>query len=151
MTYTFPIAPSFPASSMRRELDRLFEEAFTGRPSERGWQPGVSAREDAAGFTLDMDLPGVDPAGVEVLAEDGVLTIKGTRGLRETGADEKVLFAEQPYGAFTRRFRLPKWADLQAVQASYGLGVLTVRIGKVAPAQARRVPVTVVDQPAPRE
>lgn len=150
MTYTFPIAP-FPAATIRRELDRLFEEAFPGRPAERGWQPAVTAQEDAAGYTLDMDLPGVDPAGVEVLAEDGVLTIKGARGRRETGADAKVLFTEQPHGAFTRRFRLPKEADLQTVQASYGFGVLTVRVAKVTPAQPRRVPVTVAGQPTTTE
>lgn len=143
MTYTFPIAPTFPAATFRRELDRMFEDAFSGRPADGQWQPQVTAREDGAGYTLDVDLPGVDPAQVEVLAEDSVLTVRGTRGRREPGEGETVLFAEQPHGMFVRRFRLPKHADLQTVNASYALGTLTVHIAKIVPAQPRRVPVTV--------
>ena len=39
--------------------------------------------------------------------------------------------------------RLPKSADLGAIQASYANGVLTVRVAKVAPAQARKIVVEV--------
>jgi HSP20 family protein len=143
MTYTFPIAPTFPASTFRRELDRMFDDVFTGRPADGQWQPQVTAREDGAGYTLEIDLPGVDPSQVEVLAEDSVLTVRGTRSRREPGEGEKVLFAEQPNGSFVRRFRLPKQADLQAVAASYALGTLSIHVAKIAPAQPRRVPVTV--------
>jgi HSP20 family protein len=142
MTYTFPIAASFPNASLRRDIDRLFVDAFTGRPAAQ-WQPHVTAREDGQGYTFEADLPGVAPETVEVLAEDGVLTLRGTRVFRSLAAGEKALLTEAPSGAFQRRFALPKQADLQAVEASYQLGVLTVRVAKVAPAQPRRVPVTV--------
>ncbi|GAB1341046.1 Hsp20/alpha crystallin family protein [Gemmatimonas sp.] len=146
MTYSFPIAPTFPAATFRRELDRMFEDAFGGRPADGQWQPQVTAREDGSGYTLDIDLPGVDPAQVEVLTEDSVLTVRGTRSRREPGEGEKVLFAEPSHGTFLRRFRLPKHADLQAVNASYALGTLTIHIAKIVPVQPRRVPVTVNGQ-----
>ena len=143
MTYTFPIAPAFPSITLRRDLDRLFDDVFPARNGESAWQPAVNAREDAQGYTVDVDLPGVDPEGVEVLAEDGVLAIRGARAVREMAEGEKALFTEQPKGSFVRRFRLPKSADLQQVHATYANGVLTVRVAKVAPAQPRRVPITV--------
>jgi HSP20 family protein len=143
MTYTFPIAPAFPTLHIRRELERLLNDGPVPAPRAGEWQPAVDAREDAEGFTLELAIPGVAPEQVEVLAEDGVLTVKGARDARELTEGEKAVFSEQVRGRFTRRFRLPKSADLQTVSASYALGILTVRVAKVAPAQPRRVPVSV--------
>ena len=152
MTYTFPmIATPLSTRAIRREMDRLFDDVFIprpGTPGTEGWQPAVSAREDASGYTVQVDLPGVLPDAVEVLAEEGVLTIRGTRPVVELGATERQLIGEQPTGSFTRRFRLPKGADLQAISARHALGVLTVRVGKVAPAQPRRVPITADTAPS---
>ena len=151
MTYTFPIAPTFPTIALRREIERLFDDAAAARPASQGWTPAVSLREDAAGFTFELDVPGVDPDAVEVVAEDGVLTVRGSRATREATEGEKTVLHEAPRGTFARRFRLPKTADLQAVSATYALGVLTVQVAKVAPAQPRRVPVTVERTPAPTQ
>lgn len=149
--HTLPFATaSLPTLSLRRELDRLFDDVFVGRPSAAGastsaagWQPATDAREDDTGFTLTLDLPGVSPESVEVLAEDGVLTVKGARVAPAAAEGVRAVFTERAHGAFLRRFRLPKSADLQAIDASYSHGVLTLRVGKVAPAQPRRVPVSV--------
>lgn len=142
MTYTFPITAAFPATSFRRELDRLFEEVVSARPQAAGWQPAVTVREDSTGITLELDLPGVSPDAVEVLAEEGVLTVKGSRELRAQQDGERTHLAERPHGSFVRRFRLPKLADLQTVTAQYTHGVLSIRVAKVAPAEPRRVPVS---------
>ncbi len=146
--YTFPLRASLPTNGLRREIDRLFEEGLSvrpngGAPSGGAWQPVVEAREDATGYTLEIELPGVAPEAVEVLAEDGVLTIRGSKPSRELGESEKAVLAERMVGDFSRRFRLPKSADLQDVTATYALGVLTVRVSKVTPTQPRRVEITV--------
>jgi HSP20 family protein len=140
--YTLPLTAVRTTSAVRRDLDRLFDDAF-GTRAPGAWQPSADAREDATGYTIAMDLPGVSPDSLEVLAEDGALTVRGTRPVRELAAAERMVFAERPRGAFVRRFRLPKAADLQSVSATFEHGVLQVRIAKVAPAQPRRVPVTV--------
>lgn len=143
MTYAFPMAPAFSTVTLRRELDRFFDEAQPGRGQDSEWQPAVSIREDAGGYTVLVDLPGVDPSAVELVAEDGTLTVRGARAAHAPAEGERMVLSEQSQGRFARRFRLPKAADQQAVTASYALGVLTVRIAKVAPAQPRRVPITV--------
>jgi HSP20 family protein len=140
--YRIPAASPAPVNAIRREMDRLFEEVFAGRPAT-AWQPAVHAREDQQGFTIALDVPGIPADRLEVLAEDGVLTVRGERVRRELAEGERQLIGETTQGQFVRQFRLPKSADLQSIQAAYDLGVLTVRVAKLAPAQPRRVPVSV--------
>jgi HSP20 family protein len=141
--HTIPLTTTtLPTLSLRRELDRLFDDVFVNRPAA-AWTPAADAREDSTGFTITLDVPGLAPESVEVLAEDGTLTVKGARPAATLAEGERTLFAERSQGAFQRRFRLPKSADPQAIEATYAHGVLSLRIGKLAPAQPRRVPVTV--------
>lgn len=134
-------------TGLRREMDRLVSEVFGAAhpdaPTPRaGFTPLADAIEDATSFTLTLDLPGVPGDKLDVLAEDGVLTIRGER-TREASNQEgaRILLAERSAGRFERRFRLPKAADASAIEATHADGVLTVRVAKVAPAQPRRVPV----------
>lgn len=140
--YRIPAVSPTPVTAIRREMDRLFEEVFAGRPAA-SWQPAVQAREDQQGFTIALDVPGIPADRLEVLAEDGVLTVRGERAGRERAEGERMLISETTQGQFVRQFRLPKTADLQSIQAEYDLGVLTVRVAKLAPAQPRRVTVSV--------
>jgi HSP20 family protein len=132
---------SAPMVNRRAQLDRAFDGFFNAPAAVTS--VAVDAREDATGFTLEMDIPGVAPESVDVVAEDGQLVVRSKRAAREVAEGETVLFAERTKGEFERRFRLSKVADLSQISASYALGVLTVRIAKVAPAQPKRVPVTV--------
>lgn len=147
--YRFPI-PSLlhstqSTSALRADVQRLLNEAFTpigNRPVNSDRVPSADAREDATGFTLDLDVPGVAPDALEVLAEDGVMTVRGTPTKRELAEGETLVVNERAHGVFTRQFRLPKNADASAISASYANGVLTVRVAKVAPTQPRRVTIT---------
>ncbi len=142
--YSVPLRTAFPVNGFRREMDRLFDEVVNARPqSATSWQPVTDAREDAAGYTLSLELPGVSPSNVEVLSEDGLLTVRGTKRAPELQPGQQVAFSERAHGEFIRHFRMPKRADLHAVTATYTLGVLTIRVAKLAPAQPTRVPITV--------
>ena len=105
--------------------------------------PRADAREDATGFTVQLDVPGIAPQGIEVLAEDQLLLVRGSTATAELADGERQLFAERSNGSFERRWRFPKSADLHTIAATYLNGVLTLRIAKVEPAQPRKVPVTV--------
>jgi HSP20 family protein len=139
--HTLPISAAIPSISIRREMDRLFDDVFAPRGTT--WNPAAEAREDATGYTVTLDIPGVSPETLEVLAEEGVLLVKGTRAERTPDEDERTLFREGARGTFARRFRLPKAADLEQVTATYAHGVLSVRIAKLAPAQPKKVQVSV--------
>ena len=143
MTYfTMPLSETLPTARLRSELDRLFDDTFANK-SKVGWSPAVDVREDATSFSLDVDLPGVSAQSLEVLAEEGVLTVKGEKPTRAAQEGERTLVSQRAVGPFVRRFRLPKSADASNIDAHLADGLLTVRVGKIAPAQPRRVTVQV--------
>jgi HSP20 family protein len=94
-----------------------------------------------------MEIPGIAPDSVELLAEDGTLIARGEKARPNFGEGTRMLFGERTHGSFERRFRLPKSADLANVEARYAHGVLSIRIAKHAPAQPRRVQISIDQGP----
>ena len=90
--------------------------------------------------TLRLDVPGVDPAQIEVTVDRGFLTISGKREEERTEND-KFFVRERTMGTFTRRLRLPENLNADAVEASYDNGVLEVRIPVLEQAKPRKIEV----------
>lgn len=106
------------------------------------WIPAVDIHEYADRFELYVDLPGVDPAKVELTLEDGVLTLSGARTDADNSRSEpQYRRTERRQGTFYRRFVLPDTADGDNVQAAGKNGVLAVTIRKQAKSQPRRIQI----------
>src|SRR6201989_3682559 len=88
--------------------------------------------------TLRLDVPGIDPANIEVSVDRGFLTISGKREEERTEND-KFFVRERTMGPFTRRLRLPETLNADAVEASYANGVLEVRIPVTEQAKPRKI------------
>lgn len=133
---------SGPAFGLRREIDRLFEDTF-GRDSGRsGWAPPVDVWEDSKEIVLEVELPGVKPADVEVTTENGVLTIRGDKRSSVTEQhDGRYHVVERAYGSFSRSFQLPTGLDDRRIEAEFENGLLLVRVPKTALAQPRKVEI----------
>ena len=126
------------------EVNRAFErasasDASTGATAD--WAPPVDIEESAEGFVLYADIPGVDPASIEVTLENGVLTLAGSREKAVTREGAERRRAERSSGRFHRRFTLPDTADADNVHARGQNGVLEVVIPKRAASQPRRITV----------
>jgi HSP20 family protein len=89
---------------------------------------------------LRFDLPGIDPATIEVTVDRGVLTVSAQR-TEEYAEGEKPFIRERVMGSFSRRIRLSDTADADAVEAGFDAGVLTVRIPVQEKALPRKVEV----------
>ena len=130
-----------------REVNRVFDrsgadnDASTGATSE--WSPAVDIDEYSDRFVLRADVPGIDPASVEVTLDKGVLTLSGVReqAVVEANAPEHRR-VERVNGRFHRRFTLPDTVDSDSVSASGRHGVLEVVIPKRPQVQPRRITVT---------
>jgi len=124
---------------------RLFNTPSTaaesaGRPTG-AWLPASDIFEEAAQFLIHIDLPGVDPATVEITSEQGVLTVRGKRQLQRQENPEGYRRVERLSGEFQRRFTLPETADVQNIRARATNGVLEVAIPKLAQVQPRKITV----------
>ena len=165
MTYRFSLlTPDMPTALRRlhRELDRQTSSVFpTEETGANAWLPATDVLEGAEGWTLQLDVPGVDPAALEVVADERTLIVRGERAaaVAETpataapSADEAAttprVRRERATGRFERRFRLPATADTEQLAATLTHGVLTLRVPKVAPARPRRIAVETPVQATP--
>lgn len=105
------------------------------------WVPAVDIVEENDRFVLTADVPGVDPAQIEVSMDAGILSVSGERHSEtreETGGLKRV---ERISGKFYRRFTLPKSADAEGISAKCNNGILEVTIPKQPEVQARRITV----------
>ncbi|MGH7720445.1 MAG: Hsp20/alpha crystallin family protein [Gemmatimonadaceae bacterium] len=131
-----------PLFSLRRELDRLFDDAWSGRESGSSWIPAVDVRETGDGIALDVELPGIKSEDVTVQVDQGVLTISGAkREERNEGEEGRFHTVERRYGTFVRSFTLPQGVNDEEIEAEFDNGVLTIRIPKAALPQPRRIQV----------
>lgn len=102
--------------------------------------PYDAVRTDSA-IELSFDLPGYDPADVDLSVERNVLSLTATRSI-EWPEDSRVLVAERRGGQVSRRIRFPESADLESVEARFDNGVLTVRVPLAEHAGARKVEIS---------
>ena len=87
-----------------------------------------------------MALPGLDRKDIDIVFDDGALTIKGQG--KEDGTSNRTYFAREiGSGDFSRSFRLPSNVDPGKVSASYKEGLLTIEIPKREDAKPRRIVV----------
>jgi HSP20 family protein len=132
-----------------RDLDRLTQQlmGIPGTPA----RPSVMAMDawrDDEQFFAEFDLPGIDPATVDLQIERNELTIRAERGVPNRDGQE-VLASEQPRGVFTRQLILGDGVDTDRIEANYHAGVLSLRIPFAEKAKPRRITIgtTAPDEP----
>jgi len=141
---------------MRRptDIDRLHEEIqelidelwqvprFAG--GRRGFRPQVDCvrSDDPPALHVVVELPGVDPSELQVVAADRGLVVAGVR--QRPPLEGRYQQMEIEYGPFQRRIPLDEPVDTNAATARYEHGLLTVvlPIATKAPA-VERVLITI--------
>ena len=105
--------------------------------------PAVDIQEGKDRFIVRADMPGVAVKDIEVSAEDGKLTIRGTRSTQERVNGDGFEHVERVVGTFLRRFTLPESVQADAIKARYTDGVLEITIPKQPRVEPKRITVTV--------
>ncbi len=142
MTYerSFGLSPIF---GLRREIDRLFDDAFVSRGGGTNWHPAVDIQETSKELRLELELPGIREEDVEIEVENGVLSVRGQKSAerKEEGEEGRYHLVERSYGSFFRSFQLPQGVDDQQIEAGFDKGVLRISIPKTALPQPRRIQI----------
>ena len=119
-----------------REFDRLWESAT---PAPRGVPMNAVRQGDQLHVTFD--LPGVDPASIDLTVEKNVLTVTAERHFARKEGDE-ITVSERPQGRFNRQLFLGENLDTDRIDADYEHGVLHVTIPVAEKAKPRKVEIS---------
>ncbi len=111
------------------EIQELVDELwqlprFAG--GRRGFRPQVDCirSEDPSELHVVVELPGVDPATIQVVAADRVLVVAGER--RRPSLSGRYQQMEIEYGPFQRRIPLDEPVDTGKTTARYEQGMLKI-------------------------
>ena len=120
-----------------REMDRWFSDV--ARTPANAAMPMDLYRDDDV-FVARVDLPGVDPASIDVDVDDRTLTVRAQRNAEVTES-QKWLVRERPVGTFARQLTLGYGVALDRISAEYRDGVLSLRIPVAEEAKPRKISV----------
>jgi HSP20 family protein len=102
-------------------------------------RPRAHIVENHDGYVLQVELPGVNKAGLEVTVENGELTIVGHRHSFETKAE--LVYRESRPADFRRIFELDPSIDTARISGAMEQGVLTLTMPKAEAARPRRIEI----------
>ncbi len=124
------MTPKRDIDQLQNEIQELFADLwqvprFSGL--RRGFRPQVDCYRtaDPPELTVLVELPGVDPAAIELVVAEGTLYVAGVR-TRPRGEGQSYQQMELDYGPFRRRVQLDADVDVDAARATYDAGILKV-------------------------
>ena len=123
---------------LRDEMDRAFSQIE--RPRAAAFPP-VNVWSSADGVAVTAELPGMDPAGLDISATDDNLTIRGE--MPAPVQEEGITWhrRERRSGRFSRTIQLPFRISADSVDASFRDGVLRVSLQRPEEEKPRKIEV----------
>ncbi|MCA9995159.1 MAG: Hsp20/alpha crystallin family protein [Anaerolineales bacterium] len=145
-----------PLLSLRREIDRMFDEfdpnfefpllwkgEFPGR-GERPFNPFVDIKETDEAVEVTAELPGMTAEDVEVTVKQNMLTLSGKKEMEKKEEKDNYYRMERSYGSFMRTIPFPAdMVDMDKVEANFDNGVLKVVLPKLPEAvtEVKKIPI----------
>ena len=128
------------------EIEQLFADLWQVFPFSRGMRRGyrpqvdVYRTADPPQLTVLVELPGVDPDDVQVVASPQALLVVGERRRpKDCGHYQQM---EIDYGPFQRQVTLAEDVDPEEATATYERGILIIRL-PIAPKPAPRESISI--------
>lgn len=131
-------------AALQNEMSRWtgqFSGTTPGNGSSSTWLPAVDVWETDDELVLSFDLPGISEDEIAVELDDNVLTVSGSRERTSEHSNERFYRFERRFGTFSRSVTLPQGVQEDAIQASYGNGVLEVRVPKPEEPKPKRIQI----------
>ncbi|MCO5186543.1 MAG: Hsp20/alpha crystallin family protein [Anaerolineae bacterium] len=124
---------------LNREMDRTFGLRQTNGSS---FTPPINIWMNEEDMIVSAELPGFDAASMDISVENNVLSISGDRETAAADVDGKTLRRERYGGGFNRSINLPYRVELDAINANFSNGVLTIELPRAAEDKPRKITIT---------
>lgn len=142
-----PWRPFGELSSIRREMDRLWNRVFgetsLARTFAEEWSPRMDLSETKDNLVVKAEIPGVEAKDVNVNITGNVLTIRGEKKKEEEEKDEQRHYVERYHGSFQRSFQLPANVKTDKIEATFDKGILQVTLPKTEEAKKKEIEIKV--------
>lgn len=125
---------------LQREMNRLFSGATELYAHDF---PAVNVWRGQEGAIVTAELPGIDPARLDISVVGDSLTLTGIRELEPLKEGENYHRQERTYGRFTRTLQLPFQVNAAKVEAKYEKGVLQVTLPRVEEEKPKKIAIKV--------
>jgi len=109
----------------------------------------VDIKQTDESFVIEASVPGFRPEDVEVIFDDGVLTIRGNHTSETEDTKATFVRRERRQASLYRSVGLPAEVRADEISAAFDNGVLRVTVPRAQKAQSKRIPVTAGAVPAP--
>lgn len=113
-------------------------------PQAGGWTewPAIDVAEDEKAITVRADVPGLEPADLDVEVSGNLLTLRGKREDEWSESKAGVYRQERRSGSFARTISLPTYVQADKIEARYDKGTVTVTLPKQPGQGPKRVNIT---------
>lgn len=109
------------------------------RQSEQFIAPVASVTENNDGYTLQVEMPGVNKQGLEISVENNELSIIGRRSL--PAVEGTLIHRESRSENFRRTFELDPSIETAKIGARIDQGVVTLTLPKAEQVKPRKIAV----------
>jgi HSP20 family protein len=128
------------------EVRRVFLElgrVFSGESLAGECSPAVDVFETDDALEITIDLPGVDPAAIRVVAKGESILIAGEKAARRARGESSFHLVERGYGRFARVVRLARACDTSKARATLVDGVLRISVPKIAERREKAITIAI--------
>lgn len=139
--------------TMRRDMERLFEEFFEPSPRRR-WRwlskaeaetvsPSIDVYDKKNEIVIKAELPGVEKENIDLTISENSLIIKAESKKDEEIKEEDYYSREIHYGTYSRTITLPAEVDSSKAKATLKNGILEIVLPKKEEAKPKEIKVEV--------
>ncbi|RMF39467.1 MAG: Hsp20/alpha crystallin family protein [Alphaproteobacteria bacterium] len=126
--------------ALMRSMLRDFDRSFRPLASPSAFPP-VNIWQGAEAVAITAELPGVEPADIEITVKEDVLTLSGERKAPEVPEGARWHRNERVFGKFSRAIRLPFAAGEDQIEARFTDGVLRIVVGRPEKDKPRKIEI----------
>ena len=137
-------------NSLQRQLNRMFDDVMTPASFTESGNlsklPAAELTETKENIILKLEVPGMQPADLNIEATHKSISISGERKSEVTSEEAGKTRSEFRYGSFQRVIPLPAKIQNTKVSAEYKNGILHLTLPKAEEEKNKVVKVNLFDE-----
>lgn len=126
---------------IQHDMNRIFNRAWC---AERGIFPTVNIWTNPESVVVTAELPGYEPADIQLSVERDLLKMHGKGGQAGSQEGNHYHRRERGCGEFERAIRLPYGVEANKVEAKFTNGILSITLPRAEAEKPKKIQIKTV-------